>query len=94
MVCTYDLNNKFVKNVKNATASQIGYVRTGARERACKPWWNEEIKDARRERKRLNKVCRQLRKRRHEREEAESKYQNAWTAHVSLQGAETKGNEW
>ena len=43
------MNDRFVRNVKNAAASQIGYVRMSARKRACKPWWNEEIKAARRE---------------------------------------------
>ncbi|MPC42103.1 hypothetical protein E2C01_035716 [Portunus trituberculatus] len=57
-----ELNDRFVENVKNAAAIQIGYVRTGARKRACKPWWNDEIGDARRERKKLNRVYRQLRK--------------------------------
>ncbi|MPC58691.1 hypothetical protein E2C01_052698 [Portunus trituberculatus] len=46
-----ELNDRFVENVKNTAASLIGYVRTGARKRACKPWWNDEIRDARRERK-------------------------------------------
>ena len=80
-----EVNDRFVENVKKAATSQIGYVKMSARKRACKPWWNEEIKDARRERKRLNRVCRQMRKRRHESEEAEGEYQNAWTAYVSQQ---------
>ncbi|MPC81000.1 hypothetical protein E2C01_075600 [Portunus trituberculatus] len=72
-----ELNDRFVENVKNAAASQIGYVRTGARKHRSRPWWNDEIRDARKERKRLNRVCRHLRKRRHESEEAESEYLNA-----------------
>ena len=80
-----ELNDRFVENVKNAAASQIGYVRASARKRRSRPWWNDEIRDARKERKRLNKVCRQLRKRRHESEEAENEYLNAWTAYVSQQ---------
>ena len=59
-----ELNDRFVENVKNAAVSQIGYVRTSARKRTGRPWWNDEIRDARKERKRLNRVCRQLRKRR------------------------------
>ncbi|MPC24153.1 hypothetical protein E2C01_017229 [Portunus trituberculatus] len=41
------LNDRFVENVKNAAASQIRYVRMGARKCACKPWWNDEIREAR-----------------------------------------------
>ena len=57
-----ELNEKFIGNVKETTACQIGFVRVSKRKRVCKPWWNDDIRDARKERKRLNKVCRMMRK--------------------------------
>ena len=56
-----ELNDRFVENVKNTAASQIVYVRS-ERKHKSRLWWNDEIRDARKERKRLNRVCRQLRK--------------------------------
>ncbi|XP_045104148.1 sucrase-isomaltase, intestinal-like [Portunus trituberculatus] len=45
------------ENVRSAAENQIGYVRVGRRKRVCKPWWNNEIRDARKERKRMSKQC-------------------------------------
>ena len=78
-------NEKFVENVRNAAVSKIGYVKRSRGRKVCKPWWNVEIRDARNERKRLNRQCRWLKKKRHESVEAEDEYQNAWAAYVRQQ---------
>ena len=80
-----ELNEKFIGNVKEAAANQIGFVRANKRKRVCKSWWNDDIRDARKERKKLNKECRMLRKRRHESDVAEAEYQNAWEVYVRQQ---------
>ena len=80
-----EINEKLIENIRDAAVSQIGFVRMNGRRRVCKPWWNDDIREARNERKRLNKVCRSLRKRRHESDENEAEYQNAWEAYVRQQ---------
>ena len=80
-----ELNEKLIENVRSAGVSEIGYVRMSGKKRKNKPWWNEEIKEARRLRKNLNRECRRLKKRRHESEEAEVEYQSAWAAYVRQQ---------
>ncbi|MPC62955.1 hypothetical protein E2C01_057046 [Portunus trituberculatus] len=57
------LNERLVGNVWSAAENQIGYVRVGRRKRVCKPWWNNEIREVRKERKRMSRQCRWLRKR-------------------------------
>ena len=80
-----EVNKKFVSNVRKAAIRKVGYVRTKNRKRTDRPWWNEDIRNARRERKRCNRLCRRLRKRRNESEEAKNEYQNAWEAYVKQQ---------
>ena len=77
--------DEVIENVRSAGVSEIGYVRMSEKKRKNKPWWNEEIKEARRLRKNLNRECRRLKKRRHESEEAEVEYQSAWAAYVRQQ---------
>ena len=79
-----EVNEKLIRNVRGAAERQIGFVRTGKRN-FKKPWWNADIRDARRERKRLNRQCRRLRKKRNESEQAEAEYQDAWDAYVKQQ---------
>ncbi|MPC47098.1 hypothetical protein E2C01_040833 [Portunus trituberculatus] len=82
-VCDVEhLNEKLVENVRSAAENQIGHVRVDRRKRACKPRWNNEIREARKERKRISRQCRWLRKKRHESNEAENEYLNAWAAYV------------
>ena len=52
------LNEKYIENVQSAAEDQIGYVRVSIRQRMCKPWWNDETKEARKERKRMSRRCR------------------------------------
>ena len=88
-----EANRNFVGNVKRAANRQIGYVKTSGRRRECKPWWNGEIRDARKERKRLNRVCRRLRKKRQDSIEAENEYQNAWEIYVKQQTDKANDSE-
>ncbi|MPC33931.1 hypothetical protein E2C01_027300 [Portunus trituberculatus] len=53
------------------------------RKRVCKPWWNNEIREARKERKRMSRQCRWLRKKRHESDEAENEFLNARAAYAN-----------
>lgn len=39
----------FVGNVRNAATRKIEYVKTNGRRGVCKPWWHEDIRDARKE---------------------------------------------
>ena len=80
-----ELNERLTENVRSGGASKIGFVRVTGRKRMNKPWWNDDIKDARRECKRLNKQCRPLKKRRHDSEEAEGEYQSVWIVHMKQQ---------
>ena len=80
-----ELNEKLTESVRSAAVSEIGFVRVSERKRKNKPWWNESIKEARKERKRLNRECRWLRKKRRESEEAEVRYQNVWETYVRQQ---------
>ena len=79
------LNEELVENVKSAAIRQIGLVKMGGRKRKSNPWWNEDIRESRKERKELNRRCRWLRKKRNESDEAEEEYQNAWEAYVKQQ---------
>ncbi|XP_050718462.1 uncharacterized protein LOC126999703 [Eriocheir sinensis] len=79
------LNERLVENVRGAAVQHVGYVRTNGRKRVRKPWWNDDIRTARKERKRLNRLCRRMRRRRQESEEAEGEYQNAWESYVRHQ---------
>ena len=79
------LNERLVEDVRSAAESKIGYVRVGRRKKVRKPWWNDEIREARKERKRMSRQCRWLRKKRHESDEAENEYQNAWEIYVKQQ---------
>ena len=49
-----EMNERFTENVRSAAVRQIGYVRPSMRKRVNTAWWNDDIKDARRERKRLS----------------------------------------
>ena len=80
-----ELNDRLIGNVRSAGVSEIGFVRMSGKKRKNKPWWNEDIKEARRRRKYLNRECRWLKKKRHESEEAEVEYQSAWAAYVNQQ---------
>ena len=82
--------DEVIENVRSAGVSEIGYVRMSGKKRKNKPWWNEEIKEARRLRKILNRECRRLKKKRHESEEAEVEYQSAWAAYYVRQQRLTK----
>ena len=44
------MNEKLVETVRGAAVRHIGYVRSNGRKRACKPWWNDEVREARKER--------------------------------------------
>ena len=80
-----ELNERLTENVRCAGVSKIGFVRMNGIKRMNKPWWNEDIREVRKEQKRLNRQCRWLKKKRYESEEAEGEYQNAWTAYVKQQ---------
>ena len=80
-----ELNERLIDSVRSAGESKIGFVRMSGKKRKNKPWWNEDIKDARRQRKNLNRECRWRKKKRHESEAAELEYQSAWTAYVRQQ---------
>ncbi|MPC70150.1 hypothetical protein E2C01_064389 [Portunus trituberculatus] len=87
-VSVYDvehLNERLVENVRSAAENQIGFVRVGRRKRVCKPWWNDEIREARKERKRMRRQCKWLRKKRHESDEVENEFLNAGAAYVKQQ---------
>ena len=57
-----EMNERFVGNVKTAGERKIGYIRLNGRKKECKSWWNEDIGKARKERKRLNRICRNAEK--------------------------------
>ena len=80
-----EVSKKFVGNVRKAAERKIGHVRNKGRKKTPKPWWNGDIEEALKKRKRCNRRCRTLRKRRNENEEAESDYQNAWEEYVRQQ---------
>ena len=50
-----ELNERLTENMRSGGASKIGFVRMTGRKRMNKPWWNDDIRDTRRERKRLIK---------------------------------------
>ena len=79
------MNERLTEGVRKSAVDKIGYVRMSGRKRVNKPWWNDDIRIARRERKRLNKQCRWLKKKRHESEATEEEYQNAWSEYVKQQ---------
>ena len=79
------MNERLTKSVRNAGISKIGYAGMSGRKRMNNPWWNEDIRTGRMERKRLNKRCRWLKKKRNESEEAEEEYRNAWVEYVKQQ---------
>ena len=80
-----ELNERLINSVMSAGVSKIGFVRRSGKKWKNKPWWNEDIKEARRQRKNLNRECRWLKKRRHDSDAAEVEYQNAWAAYVRQQ---------
>ena len=43
-----ELNERLIDSVRSAGESKIGFVRMSGKKRKNKPWWNEDIKDARR----------------------------------------------
>ena len=51
-----ELNERLTETVRNAGTSKIGFVEMIGRKKINKPWWNEDIRDARKEWKRLNSV--------------------------------------
>ena len=55
------------------------------RKRVCKPWWNDENREARKDQKRMSRQCRWLREKRLESNEAEIEYQNVWGMYVKQQ---------
>ena len=48
-------------------------------------WWSNDVRVARNERKRCNRVCRQLRKKRHESEDCEQEYPEVWLRYEEQQ---------
>ena len=73
------MNERLTENVRLAAERKIGVKRVVSRKRDNKPWWNVDISGARKERKRLNKVCRRLRALRIRGEEVSDElYSNAW----------------
>jgi hypothetical protein len=48
-------------------------------------WWSSDVRVARNEQKRCNQACRQLRKKRHEIEDCEQEYQEAWLRYEEQQ---------
>ena len=74
-----EMNERLIENVRLAAERKIGVKRVVSRKRDNKPWWNVDISGARKERKRLNKVCRRLRALRIRGEEVSDEvYSNAW----------------
>ena len=57
-----ELNEKLIENVRSAGVTEIVYVRRSGKKWKNKPWWNEDIKEARRLRKNLNRECKRLKK--------------------------------
>ena len=67
------------KGLSMTAERKIGVKGVVSRKRDNKPWWNVDISGARKERKRLNKVCRRMRVLRIKGEEvSEEAYNNAW----------------
>ena len=54
------MKERLVENVQRAAEDQIGYMRVSRRKRICKPWWNDEIREARKEQNRMSRQCRWL----------------------------------
>ena len=50
-----ELNERLIEDVRAAGIKKIGFVRMTGRKRINKLWWNEDIRDARKEHKKLNK---------------------------------------
>ena len=55
-----EMNERLTENVRLAAERKIGVKGVVSRKRDNKPWWNVDISGARKERKRLNKVCRRM----------------------------------
>ncbi len=87
---TSDVNgmNEQLKKCMNE-AARAACARTTKNKRKSRRinevWWSSDVRVARSERKRCNRVCRQLRKKRHESEDCEQKYQEAWQRYEEQQ---------
>jgi hypothetical protein len=80
--------NEQPKKCKNE-AARAACARTTKNKRKSRRikaiWWSSDVRVARNERKRRNRVCRQLRKKRHESEDCEQEYQEAWLRYEEQQ---------
>ena len=87
---TNDVNgmNEQLKKCMNE-AARAACARTTMNKRKSRRmneiWWSNDVRVARNERKRCNRVCRQLRKKRHESEDCEQEYQEAWLKYEDQQ---------
>ena len=73
-----EINEIFCKTVREIAEKKIGRVRANKSKRVKKSWWNEEIENARKERKACNRRCRRLRFNRDRSEEDRLEYEKAW----------------
>ena len=73
------LNENTVKEMEGVAKRTIGRTKGGVKRGKRNEWWNQGIKDARKERKRLNKECRKLRDRMERGEDVNrEQYEDAW----------------
>ena len=81
-----NMSEEIVGAVETAARRHIGRTKGGARKVCRNMWWCPSIKEERRVRKNLNKVCRDLRKRMERGEDVgEDVYENAWKSYKMQQ---------
>ena len=82
-----ECNRGLVRKLTKAAEESIGRTRPSGegRERCRKRWWNEEIDRARKERRQLNRRCRNLRRCRQNSEVERIEYDRAWEEYRSKQ---------
>ena len=72
------MNDNVVENIRRVAKKSIATSKGRAHQGKYSPWWNGEIKTERKERKRLNKVCREWQKRESDGERSQEEYIVAW----------------
>ena len=82
-----EMNERLGTRINRAAESSVGKTRKREKNKRkeSKRWWNEKIERARKERKQLNRECRNLRRRRENSEEECNEYERIWNKYRGKQ---------
>ena len=81
-----DLNNELVRKLREVAEQSVGRVKKKRkRKKAMCTWWNEDIRQARNERKLKNRECRRLRAAMEQGHNVREDYQRAWDEYTLKQ---------